>query len=191
MRHIPYLVCVLCVQEIAICQSQLAQPSNTEQHRAELEEEVQVCQSELAQLYTYTQHIREGRRAYLEEGVRDNEDWIQHHKQRIAECNSDLARAEWELAELGEFINNIDTLITQLIIMQDNMQDKLETNNNSLRVYICMYVYGLENRRLLGTNLLFPSTDGIPRYYYRWDTSVITNLGPGLSRSYPPETVII
>ena len=42
------------------------------------------------------------------------------------------------MAELGEFINNIDTLITQLIIMQDNMQDKLETNNNSLRMYICM-----------------------------------------------------
>ena len=56
----------------------------------------------------------------------------------IAGYNSDLARAEGELAELGEFINNIDTLITQLIIMQDNMQDKLETNNNSLRIYICM-----------------------------------------------------
>ena len=162
MRHIPYLVCVLCVQVIANCQSELAQPSITEQHRAELEKWVQSYEGD-----------------------------IQHYKQLIAGYNSDLARAEGELAELGEFINNIDTLITQLIIMQDNMQDKLETNNNSLRVYICMYVYGLENRRLLGTNLLFPSTDGIPRYYYRWDTSVITNLGPGLSRSYPPETVII
>ena len=109
MRHIPYLVCVLCVQVIADCQSELAQPSITEQHRAELEEE-----------------------------VRDYEDKIQHYKQLIAEYNSDLARAEGELAELGEFINNIDTLITQLIIMQDNMQDKLETNNNSLRIYICM-----------------------------------------------------
>ena len=111
MRHIPYLVCVLCVQEIAAYQSELAQPSITEQHRALLEEQVRV-----------------------------NEDWIQHHKQCLAVYNSNLASAEGELAELGEFINNIDTLITQLIIMQDNMQDKLETNNNSLRVYICMYV---------------------------------------------------
>ena len=109
MRHIPYLVCVLCVQVIANYQSELAQPSITEEHRAE-----------------------------LEEAVRDNEDRIQLFKQRLAEYNSDLARAEGELAELGEFINNIDTLITQLIIMQDNMQDKLETNNNSLRIYICM-----------------------------------------------------
>ena len=109
MRHIPYLVCVLCVQEIADCQSELAQPSITEE-----------------------------RRALLEVQVRDNEDRMQYHKQHLAECNSDLARAEGELAELGEFINNIDTLITQLIIMQDNMQDKLETNNNSLRVFTCM-----------------------------------------------------
>ena len=122
MRHIPYLVCVLCVQEKAD------------------------CQSKLAKLYTYTQHIlaqpsiTEQRRAVLEKRVRDHEDRIQRHKQCIAMYNSDLARAEGELAELGEFINNIDTLITQLIIMQDNMQDKLETNNNSLRVYICMYV---------------------------------------------------
>ena len=108
MRHIPYLVCVLCVQVIAVWQSYLAQPSITEQHRAELEEQVRV-----------------------------NEDKIQHYKQLIAGYNSDLARAEGELAELGEFINNIDTLITQLIIMQDNMQDKLETNNNSLRVFTC------------------------------------------------------
>ena len=114
MRHIPYLVCVLCVQDIAD------------------------CQSELAKLYTYTQHIREERRAVLEEEVRVYEDRMQHYKQYLAECNSDLASAEGELAELGEFINNIDTLITQLIIMQDNMQDKLETNNNSLRIYICM-----------------------------------------------------
>ena len=91
MRHIPYLVCVLCVQVIAVWQSELAQPSITEE-----------------------------RRAVLEELVRDSEDKIQHHKQRLAEYNSDLARAEGELAELGEFINNIDTLITQLIIMQDN-----------------------------------------------------------------------
>ena len=109
MRHIPYLVCVLCVQRIADWQSELAQPSITEEGRAE-----------------------------LEKLVRDYEDKIQHHKQRLAEYNSDLARAEGELAELGEFINNIDTLITQLIIMQDNIQDKLETNNNSLRIYICM-----------------------------------------------------
>ena len=108
MRHIPYLVCVLCVQRIAIYQSELAQPSITEEYRAE-----------------------------LEEAVRDCEDEMQHYKQRIAKYNSDLARAEGELAELGEFINNIDTLITQLIIMQDNMQDKLETNNNSLRVFTC------------------------------------------------------
>ena len=108
MRHIPYLVCVLCVQVIANCQSELAQPSITEEYRAVLEEEVRV-----------------------------NEDRIQQYKQRIAKYNSDLARAEGELAELGEFINNIDTLITQLIIMQDNMQDKLETNNNSLRVFTC------------------------------------------------------
>ena len=108
MRHIPYLVCVLCVQWIADHQSELAQPSITEQRRAE-----------------------------LEEAVRVNEDMMQHHKQRLAEYNSDLARAEGELAELGEFINNIDTLITQLIIMQDNMQDKLETINNSLRVFTC------------------------------------------------------
>ena len=116
MRHIPYLVCVLCVQVIAD------------------------YQSELAKLYTYTQHIREQRRrrAELEEEVRDCEDGIQRYKQLIAECNSDLASAEGELTELGEFINNIDTLITQLIIMQDNIQDKLETNNNSLRIYICM-----------------------------------------------------
>ena len=112
MRHIPYLVCVLCVQEIAVCQSELAQPSITEQHRAEY-------------------------RAELEKWVRVNEDWIQHHKQCLAEYNSDLASAEGELTELGEFINNIDTLITQLIIMQDNMQDKLETINNSLRVFTC------------------------------------------------------
>ena len=91
MRHIPYLVCVLCVQVIAVWQSELAQPS-----------------------------IAEERRALLEKLVRDYEDKIQHHKQRLAEYNSDLARAEGELAELGEFINNIDTLITQLIIMQDN-----------------------------------------------------------------------
>ena len=108
MRHIPYLVCVLCVQYIAAYQSELAQPSITEEYRAELEKWVRVY-----------------------------EDEMQHHKQRLAECNSDLARAEGELAELGEFINNIDTLITQLIIMQDNMQDKLETNNNSLRVFTC------------------------------------------------------
>ena len=75
MRHIPYLVCVLCVQRIANCQSKLAQPSITEE-----------------------------RRAQLEEAVRDREDGIQHHKQRIAECNSDLASAEGELAELGKFI---------------------------------------------------------------------------------------
>ena len=109
MRHIPYLVCVLCVQRIAAYQSELAQPSITEQ-----------------------------RRTVLEKLVRDSEDEIQHHKQRIAGYNSDLASAEGELTELGEFINNIDTLITQLIIMQDNIQDKLETNNNSLRIYICM-----------------------------------------------------
>ena len=41
MRHIPYLVCVLCVQMIAVWQSELAQPSITEQRRAELEEAVQ------------------------------------------------------------------------------------------------------------------------------------------------------
>ena len=126
MRHIPYLVCVLCVQEKADCQSKLAKLSITEELRA----------------YTYTQHIRraelEERRAELEKLVRDCEDWMQHYKQRIAGYNSDLARAEGELTELGEFINNIDTLITQLIIMQDNIQDKLETNNNSLRIYICM-----------------------------------------------------
>ena len=109
MRHIPYLVCVLCVQWIADRQSELAQPSITEEHRA-----------------------------LLEKAVRVYEDGIQHYKQRIAEYNSNLASAEGELTELGEFINNIDTLITQLIIMQDNMQDKLETNNNSLRIYICM-----------------------------------------------------
>ena len=108
MRHIPYLVCVLCVQRIAAYQSYLAQPSITEERRAELEKQVRV-----------------------------HEDVIQRHKQHIAGYNSDLASAEGELAELGEFINNIDTLITQLIIMQDNMQDKLETNNNSLRVFTC------------------------------------------------------
>ena len=102
MRHIPYLVCVLCVQLIAAYQS-VAQPSITE----------------------------------LEKTVRNYEDLIQRRKQHIAGYNSDLARAEGELAELGEFINNIDTLITQLIIMQDNMQDKLETNNNSQRVFTC------------------------------------------------------
>ena len=118
MRHIPYLVCVLCVQVIANRQSELAQPSITEQGRAVLEKWVQSYEGI---------HVEE-----------DNEDQIQRHKQRIAECNSDLASAEGELTELGEFINNIDTLITQLIIMQDNMQDKLETNNNSLRIYICM-----------------------------------------------------
>ena len=69
--------------------------------------------------------------------MRACEDEMQHYKQHLAECNSNLASAEVELAELGEFINNIDTLITQLIIMQDNMQDKLETNNNSLRVFTC------------------------------------------------------
>ena len=68
MRHIPYLVCVLCVQEIAIYQSKLAQPSITEKRRAE-----------------------------LEKLVRDYEDKIQHHKQRLAEYNSDLAIAEGEL----------------------------------------------------------------------------------------------
>ena len=109
MRHIPYLVCVLCVQDIANYQSELAQPSITEERRAE-----------------------------LEMWVRVSEDGIQQCKQYIAGYNSNLARAEEELAELGEFIYNIDTLITQLIIMQDNVQDKLETNNNSLRMYICM-----------------------------------------------------
>ena len=87
------------------------------------------CQSELAQ-----PSITEERRALLEKRVRDSEDEIQQCKQHIARYNSDLARAEGELAELGEFINNIDTLITQLIIMQDNMQDRLETSNNSLRM---------------------------------------------------------
>ena len=113
MRHIPYLVCVLCVQMIADRQSELAQPSIAKERR----------------------RIR---RAGLEEAVRVYEDGIQQWKQRLAEYNSALARAEGELTELGEFINNIDTLITQLIIMQDNIQDKLETNNNSLRIYICM-----------------------------------------------------
>ena len=73
--HIPYLVCVVCVQWIAKNQSELAQTYITEERRAELEKKVQGC-----------------------------EDKIQQWKQRIAEFNSDLARGVGELAELGETI---------------------------------------------------------------------------------------
>ena len=54
-----------CVQEVAVCQSELAQPSITEKRRAVLKEKVRGC-----------------------------ENIIQQWKQTLAEYKSDLARAE-------------------------------------------------------------------------------------------------
>ena len=59
----PYLVCVPCVQAIAICKEELDQPSLSVERRKELEEKVQeyeeAIQSDKEDIHKYEEDIKE------------------------------------------------------------------------------------------------------------------------------------
>ena len=79
MRPIPYLVCVLCVQDIAGWQEELALPSTTS-----------------------------GRRAQLEKEVREREEgYIQAYKSYIARYDRDLSQLRAALGRLGESLGHL------------------------------------------------------------------------------------
>ena len=73
MRHIPYLVCVLCVQWIAICKRELAQPSITEERRSQLEKYVQFYENHIQLLEQHTGgYNRDLARAVAELGAHES-----------------------------------------------------------------------------------------------------------------------
>ena len=75
MRPIPYLVCVLCVQWIAVLQEELADPSTEGWHKTQVERRVQ-----------------------------NRQRWIREIKSDMASADSELAKLRSALDELGMFI---------------------------------------------------------------------------------------